>query len=388
MRNEHPPGVLTWGVIIVVTCLMLYVFQRVIWLVVPGLLTLVGYYCLQPLVQVLIRAGLRHRTAGKLVTGLLFLVTILGIVLLLSLAATRVTGWKAVTAHYVQGGLDFLKQTEGLLAEKLPLLKRSALVRSTPTNLDAVAEQFVEKYLSWLVLQMVHWLPSLLLVPYLTYFILQDGNRFKKRLIQSVPNAFFEKTLLFFDRVDRSLQSFLVGLVKLTFLDTACLGLGLWLLGIPYPILLGLIAAVLAWVPYLGSMVGCVLVTMVAATDFPNEPVTIYGCVVVFICVRLLDDFIFLPLTVGRILRFHPVLSVLMLFLGAAVAGPTGLLLVLPVLGVVVVITETLGQILTDERLWARYRHARQLQRTMVEVGYGQAGGGQPDVGHRDAGGQ
>jgi predicted PurR-regulated permease PerM len=216
---------------------------------------------------------------------------------------------------------------------------------------------------------MLHWLPSLLLVPYLTYFMLQDGNRFKKHVIRSVPNAFFEKTLLLFDRVDRSLQSYLVGLVKLTCLDTACLGLGLCLLGISHPVLLGLIAAVLAWVPYLGSVAGGVLVTMVAATDYPNEPVTIYGCVVLFICVRLLDDFVFLPATVGRSLRFHPVLSVLMLFLGAAVAGPAGLLLVLPVLGVVAVVTETLRQILTDERLRTRYRHARQLQRTMAEVG-------------------
>jgi len=287
----------------------------------------------------------------------------------LSLAVTRAAGWKAVTAHYVQGGLDFLGKTEGLLAEKLPQMKRSALVLSTPTNLDAAAEQFVDKYLGRLLLQMVHWVPSLLLVPYLAYFILQDGNRLKKHMIRSVPNAFFEKTLLLFDRVDRSLQSYLVGLMKLTFLDTVCLGLGLWLLGISHPLLLGLIAAVLAWVPYLGSVAGCVLVTMVAATDYPNEPMTIYGCVLLFICARLLDDFVFLPMTVGRSLRVHPVLSVLMLFLGAAVAGPAGLLLVLPVLGVVAVITETLRQILTDQRLRARYHHARQLQRTMPEVG-------------------
>ena len=369
MRNEPEAGILTWGVIILVTCLILYLFERVLWLVVPGLLALVGYYCLQPLVQALARAGLRRRTAGSVVTGLLFLITALGVILLLSLAVTRAASWKAVSAHYVQGGLDFLGKTEGLMAEKLPLMKKSALLRSTPTNLDAAAEQFVDNYLGRLLLQIFHWLPSLLLVPYLTYFILQDGNRFRKHVIRSVPNAFFEKTLLLFDRVDRSLQSYLMGMVKLTFLDTTCLGLGLWLLGISYPILLGLIAAVLAWVPYVGSVVGCVLVVMVAATDFPNEPVTIYGCMVLFICVRLLDDFVFLPLTVGRSLRVHPVLSVLMLFLGAAVAGPAGLLLVLPVLGVVAVITETLRQIITDERLRKRYHHARQLQRTMTEVG-------------------
>jgi len=81
------------------------------------------------------------------------------------------------------------------------------------------------------------------------------------------------------------------------------------------------------------------------------------------VCVRILDDFVFLPLTIGRSLRIHPVLSVLMLFLGAAVAGPTGLVLVLPVLGVVAVITETLGQIVADHRLWTRFRQANVLRK-------------------------
>ena len=40
MRNEPEPGILTWAVIIVVTCLILYLFERVLWLVVPGLLAI------------------------------------------------------------------------------------------------------------------------------------------------------------------------------------------------------------------------------------------------------------------------------------------------------------------------------------------------------------
>src|SRR5208337_3263190 len=108
MRNEPELGVLTWGVIVVVTCLILYLFERVLWLVVPGLLALVGYYCLQPLVQALVRAGLKHRTAGKVVTGVLFLVTCVGVFLLLSLATTRGAAWKTTATHYVQGGLNFV----------------------------------------------------------------------------------------------------------------------------------------------------------------------------------------------------------------------------------------------------------------------------------------
>ena len=368
MSDAPPPGILTWLIVVAATCMLLFVCQAVLWLVIPALLALVLYYCLQPLAQALIRAGLKHHTAAKVVAGLLTVATLLVLVLMLSLATSRAASWKAVTARYVQGGLDFLQRTEAWVAHKVPSLRKSPILQSPPASLDAMGEGFAEKYLGLFLLQMVHWLPSLLLVPYLTYFLLRDGNLLKKRLIRSVPNAYFEKTLLLVDRVDQSLQSFFVGLMKLTCLDTACLALGLWALGVSYPILLGLTAAVLAWLPYIGSAAGCVLVVLVSATDFPKEPTATYGCIVLFLCVRILDDFVFMPLTIGRSLRIHPVLSVIMLFLGAAVAGPVGLLLVLPVMGVVAVITEILGQILTDQRLRARFRHANQLRLRLSEV--------------------
>jgi len=79
---------------------------------------------------------------------------------------------------------------------------------------------------------------------------------------------------------------------------------------------------VLAWIPYLGSVIGCVAVVLVAATDHPEKLWLAYACLGLFLAVRLLDDFIFLPLTVGRKLHIHPVLSVLMLFLGRPWPGP------------------------------------------------------------------
>ncbi|HVM51389.1 MAG TPA: AI-2E family transporter [Candidatus Acidoferrum sp.] len=365
-RREAQPGILSWLIVIAVTCILLWLFRAVLWLVIPVLLALVVYYCLQPLAQALIRRGLTHRAAAKVVAGVVFVATALLLYILLSMAAAHGASWKAVVAHYVQGGLDFLGNSERWLTIKLPSLSKSPLLHPPPASLEAFGEGFAEKYLAVVLLQMVHWLPSLLLVPYLTYFLLRDGNVLKKRLIRSVPNAYFEKTLLLVSRVDRSLQSFFVGLMKLTFLDTATLALGLWLLGVSYPLVLGLTAAVLAWVPYIGSAAGCVLVVLVSATDFPNEPVTTYGCILLFLCVRLLDDFVFMPLTIGRSLRIHPVLSVIMLFLGAAVAGPVGLLLVLPVMGVVAVITDMLCQILGDHHLHARFRHANRLRAALA----------------------
>ncbi len=208
---------------------------------------------------------------------------------------------------------------------------------------------------------LLKWLPSLFLVPYLTYFLLKDSTRLKRFLIRSIPNAFFEKSLLLFARFDESLRSFFQGLLVLTFLDTLCLATGLFALGVSPALLLGLTAAVLAWIPYLGSIVGCIVVVLVAATDFPDHPSIAYSCLALFLCVRLLDDFVFLPLTIGRKLHIHPLLSVLMFFLGATVAGGTGLVLALPVLGVVTVVGETAAQVVMDRRLRARYRAARKL---------------------------
>jgi predicted PurR-regulated permease PerM len=343
---------------------VLFFFQKIIWLVVPGLLALMLYYCVRPLVQASVRAGLSPRIAARVVAGVLFLITVVAVVLLTPAIDSRAAGWQTSVVRYIQGGLDFFAKTEALLAEKVPILGDAALLRRPPANLKTVTDQFAEKYLGAFLLQIAHWVPCLLLMPYLTYFLLQEGNGFKKHLIRSVPNAYFEKTLLLADRIDYSLQSFFVGLMKLTLLDTICLAAGLWVFGISSPFLLGLTAAVLAWVPYVGSLAGCLLVVLVSATDFPGYPSITYGCIVLFVLVRVLDDFFFLPLTIGRSLHIHPVLSVLMLFLGASVAGPTGVVLVLPVLGVVVVITETLAQIVTDRRLWERFQQARLLEAT------------------------
>ena len=119
----------------------------------------------------------------------------------------------------------------------------------------------------------------------------------------------------------------------------------------------------MAWVPYLGSIGGGLLVVLVAAHDFPDLPWLPYWVIGLFVGVRMLDDFLFLPLTVGRSLHVHPLVTMLMFLLGGAVAGFAGLLLVMPVLGVVMVAGQIIGELLTDERILARHRHAQLLRK-------------------------
>ena len=170
------------------------------------------------------------------------------------------------------------------------------------------------------------------------------------------------------DRVDGTARAYFQGLLKLTVIDTVCLALGLSVIGMPGALALGLMAAVLAWVPFVGSVIGCAIVVLVAATDFPSDPWVVYAAMALFLFVRLLDDFVFMPLTVGRSLHMHPLPTVLLIFVGGAVAGIPGLILVLPLAGVVMVVAGTIGAIVNNPRLRARHGFATTLQARRINA--------------------
>jgi predicted PurR-regulated permease PerM len=398
MNRALASGPIVWLGIIVTTCLLLVVFQTVLWLVMPVMLAVVAYYMLSPLVKLGVGRGLSRSRAVLIVTVLMTT----ALVLLGFTIAPRISSLihdhnlPGVIEDYSQVGYRRFHDAQKTLDTYFPFLHpkprvappapeipkglgfvsseitpSAAVVIPAVAPKDDVENQVAEwqaKYSGDIALELAHWIPSLLLVPYITYFFLLDGPRFKRFLVQAIPNAFFEKTLYLFYRVEDQIRRYFQGLLALTALDAGCLGSGLWILGLKAPFLLAIVAAVMAWLPYLGSIGGGLLVALVAAHDFPNSPWLPYEVVGLFIGVRLLDDFVFMPLTVGRSLHMHPLVTVLMILLGGAVAGISGLLLVMPVLGVVMVAGQIIGELITDQRILARHRHARQLSQRRARI--------------------
>ena len=89
----------------------------------------------------------------------------------------------------------------------------------------------------------------------------------------------------------------------MTVLDAVCLAAGLWLIGVSSPVVLGIVTAVMAWIPVCRLDRRLPARRPVAATDFPGNPAVAYAAIALFIAVRLLDDFIFMPLTIGKVSR-------------------------------------------------------------------------------------
>lgn len=360
-------GPIVWAGVIGSTCLLLFLLQKVLWLVVPFLLALILYYFLFTPMQWLMYRGLSRTAAASVVMAIFLAVAGVYLSLFLPWITEHAMDWQSAVTRYADGGMGLLKRTLRGLERTSSMLAHAHVSDQAQHKLAGLLGG-VGQYLEPVVVGLATWAPSLLLTPFISYFFLRDGGQFQRMLGRAVPNAFFEKTLYLMHEVDRTTRAYFQGLLRLTLLDTVTLAAGLWWIGLPGPLVLGLVCAVLAWLPFIGSVAGGLLVVLVAATDFPQSPEMAYGAVALFVLVRLLDDFVYMPLTIGRSLHMHPLLTVLMIFIGGAVAGIPGLMLVLPLLGVVMVVGETVGKIVTDPRLMARYRHARHLQARQASV--------------------
>jgi predicted PurR-regulated permease PerM len=361
-RGYLSTGPLVWVATMVCTTLLLVALRQALWLVVPFLLAIILYYALFPAVRRMTLAGVERETAAAFVSGGSLVIAIAAMVPTLPwLAAQAVSGQEALF-RYLTGGRSLVERSLAMLESQFGFLKELDFHAEMSRKMADFGGTYVKEHLADVLLGTAAWLPALLLAPFLAFFFLRDGRRFLRYLAEGVPNAYFERTLYMIDRVDGTARAYFQGLLKLTMIDTICLALGLAAIGMPSAFALGLMAAVLAWVPFVGSVIGCVIVVLVAATDFPSSPWVVYAAIGLFLFVRLLDDFVFMPLTIGRSLHMHPLPTVLLIFLGGAVAGIPGLILVLPLAGVVMVVAGTIGGIVNEPRLRARHTFAKMLR--------------------------
>ena len=355
-------GPAVWIITIVITTLLLVASTKALWLVVPFLIAIIMYYMLFPLVRRLSLSGLGRETAAAIVAGVVTAMVVLALIPLLPWLAAQSVAGQETFYRYLEGGRMLVDRVLAGLESQFAFLKRLDFHAEMGRRAAEFGDTYVQTKVSQVLLAAAASLPSLLLAPFFAFFFLRDGTVFTKLVTRGVPNAFFERTIYMFERVDATAKSYFQGLLKLTAVDTVVLGIGFFAVGVPNAFVIALIAAVLEWIPIVGSIIGCVLAVLVAATAHQNDLWVVYGVVAVFVVNRMLDNFFFIPLTVGRSIRMHPLPTVLMVFIGGAVAGIPGLILALPLAGVVGTIVGTVAGIVSDPRLRARNAHGRALR--------------------------
>jgi putative permease len=170
---------------------------------------------------------------------------------------------------------------------------------------------------------------NLAIVPFITYFILAEGDSAMKKLIERVPNKYFEMTLNVFHKIGHDLVGYLKGWI----LDSMIIGvlsvIGLLILGIQYPFLIGGLAGVANLVPYLGPVVGATLAVLVSLTQFGDF--SMLGPIVIMtLVIRVIDDTVVQPICFAKSIDMHPLMVILVLIIGHELLGIAGLVLAIP----------------------------------------------------------
>lgn len=169
---------------------------------------------------------------------------------------------------------------------------------------------------------------GLVVVVVLTIYFLADFPRIRSTLYRMAPQSRRPRTILIGDQVLAKVGGYVLGNVIVSVIAGVLTVAWLLIFHVPYPLLLAVLVALLDLVPVVGSIVGGVLVCLVALTVSLPVALATAGFFVVY---RLAEDYLLVPRIIGRVVQVPSVVTVLAVLLGGALLGIIGALVAIPI---------------------------------------------------------
>ena len=186
------------------------------------------------------------------------------------------------------------------------------------------------------------FLGNLVLVPVVTFYLLRDWDAILARLNDLIPPRHRATAGRLARESDEVLATFFKGQFLVMAALAAIYSLGLWMAGLELALLIGLIAGLVSFVPWLGPVIG--VIAAGAAMYFQTGDLApLVPVAIVFGVGQLLEGMVLTPLLVGERIGLHPVAVIFAVLAGGALFGFLGVLLALPVAAVLAVLARHLA---------------------------------------------
>jgi predicted PurR-regulated permease PerM len=333
MSIQRQVGV--WLAALAVLIALLVVFSGVL---LPFIAGLVLAYLLDPLADRLERAGMGRLAATLLILLLFILVFLLALMIVAPLLASQI-------GAFLNALPDTFRRLQAILAEKGGPLLRQIGGENVLTEMQGqisgvvgegsrLAAAFVASLLSGG--QALLGVISLLIVtPVVAFYLLLDWDRMIALIDSHIP----PRNRPVIHRLAREMDGAIAGFIRGQALVCLLLGLwyaiGLWMIGVNFGILIGIVAGFISFIPYVGTIAGFVLAVSVALAQFLPEFVPVILVVVVFATGQFMEGNILSPKLVGDSVGLHPVWLMFSLFAFGSLFGFVGLLLAVPLAAIV-----------------------------------------------------
>ena len=347
-----PPPSILWGLGIAAFAVLLYISREfvVILLLSAGLA-----YVLNPLVKIAEGLAIKRDLAvAAIYLGLAVLLVAAWIFLSPHLTAevNELASGSPSNTERIDQAINALQQE---IIAKSPAARRWV---GSPETRNERLSAFLEQqtaYLPNLLTHMVSIVLAIVLVPAFSYFLLRDGAKIGQLLINSLPPAHIETSVAVWCEIERVLGRYLRGLAINSAITGAITALGLWALGVDYPLLLGAFCGLAGAVPYVGPVLSGGAVAVVAMIQFASLA-PLAKVLTLFLSIRLVDMVLIHPTTIGKSVRLHPALLMGSVIVGGNVFGLIGLIVAVPV----VTSIQEIARLLLERR---RYRLGARARR-------------------------
>ncbi len=343
---------LQWG-------LLLLLVGALVWALTPVLTPFAAALLLawmgDPVVARLQARGLSRNAAVSLVFTAMVLVLVLLILVLVPLIQEQVVvladSMPAYLDWFLHTALPWLQAKTGL--NVTTWLDPDYLIEMIKRNWQGaggIASQ-VLGVITHSGFTVLGWVANIVLIPFLTFFFLRDWNTLVQRAAGLVPRERIATVATLARESDSVLGSFLRG----QFMVMLSMGLfyaaGLWMVGLDVGVVIGLLAGLLTFIPYIGPLtvlLGGSIAALVQFGDWPH----LLGVLAVWGIGQLLESYVLTPKLVGDRVGLGPVTVVFAVMAGGTLFGFLGMLLALPVASVANVLIRHLHAHYTESRFY------------------------------------
>ncbi|WP_130619424.1 AI-2E family transporter [Dyella amyloliquefaciens] len=316
----------------------------VLWLLAPVLMPFAFAamlaYLGDPLADRLERLGLGRTLAVSIVFIVLLLLAIGALLLLIPLISRQIDNLVQNLPHYV----DWARNTA------LPWVQAKLHLDPSAFDTDRLVEQFKEHIgsvgdaastvigkISRSSLGVIAWLTNLVLIPVVAFYLLRDWDRLVAWIDRMLPRS-IEPTVAHLAReADSVLGAFVRGQLLVMLALGIFYGAALTIMGLSVGPLIGMVAGLLSFVPYLGFIVGfgsALIAALVQYGDWSH----VLMVVGIFTVGQLLEGYVLVPRLVGEKIGLHPVAVIFAVLAGGYLFGFLGVLLALPAASVILVV--------------------------------------------------
>jgi predicted PurR-regulated permease PerM len=317
------------AVLLIATSVTIIVLLRD--LITPVVVSVFSAYLLAPLVDTVENRGLSRTWA--VIVVFLFIFMLLGLAItflwpkMLEELQNLIAGLQANNPEQL---IEGIKKS---LKASFPGMAKTSLIDKLVEAGVKYAEAFINRTTEGFI-GFFSAIGEIIIIPFLTFFILKDSRSLKKNIVQRIPNRYFEMTLSLIHKATLQLGRFIRGQV----LDATIVGvmamIALSLLDLRYALLIGALAGMANVIPFLGPLVGGVPAVLVAIVDKGSIAAAL-PVVAAFAVVKLIDDVIVQPLVVSKSVQLHPATVIISIFAGGHIAGVLGMIMAVPMVSMI-----------------------------------------------------